>query len=107
MPNGPDKIIINHGGLRAYRAIIRGWFKGISIVLSGAMVLNQEIEEGGWSQDPDALAFLAEQEVDCAEIDNACERFLQAQAKFYSRQMDRNDRMRRWIDKKLAQQKTP
>lgn len=107
MPYAKNKFIINHGGLRSFWRIIKGWAGGLDEVMDSASFLGDEMEENDLLQDPEALAFLAEQELDCAEIDSACERFIKAQAKFHSRQMDRNDRMRRWIDKKLAQQKQP
>lgn len=109
MPNAPDKVIINHGGLRSFFYAISGWFHAIFEVLGpkrGAERLAWEIENNDWSQEQEAKDFLAEQEVDCAEIDKACETMIDALRKFHQRQMDRNDRMRVYIDNKLAQ-KTP
>lgn len=103
-----DKIIINDSGLRSFWFIIRGYFKGIGEVLDKAEYLGREIETNDWLFEPEALAFLKEQEAACARADAACQLAIDAVAEFHKGQMDRNNRMRVWVDKKLAQrQQTP
>lgn len=103
MPQIRDKIIVNSGNLGSFWAIIKGWFKGINRTMAGSDFLAQEIEDNGWLQEADALEFLKEQEADCTAVDNACAQFVRALDEFHAKQMDRNDRMRLWIDKMLSQ----
>ena len=106
MPGVKNKLIINGNGLRAFGQIIKGWFRGIGTVIEGSEFLAEEIEDNNWLWEPEALEFKKEQETDCAEIDAACQTFIEALSKFHANQMDRNNRMRQWVDKKLSQ-KTP
>lgn len=112
MPNSPDKIIINHGGLRSFQQIIDGYMDAIATTLvgeggrGGALMLGKEIEQGGWALLAEAKQFLAEQEKSCDEIDAAASIFVEALQAYHAAQIERNNRIRLWIDTKLAQ-RTP
>lgn len=103
-PRIVDKIIINDGALEAFRQIIKGYFKGIEVVMDGSNTLGQEIEANGWATEQEAKDFLSEQESDCLMIDSACHLFISQLRDFHSKQMSRNEAMRLWIDQMLAKQ---
>jgi hypothetical protein len=102
-PRLPDKIIVNDAALRAFRLMMNGCFEAAFVLLAAAGVMGEEIEQHGRHDEPEAKAFLEEQEQDCAAVDAAAQVFLQAICEFNARQMARNEKMRVWIDQKLAQ----
>jgi hypothetical protein len=106
MPYIRNKIIINDGVLLSFWFIVKGWLKGIGVVMEKGEFLAEEIEENGWLLEPDAIDFLHDQENDCAVIDAACHLFITQLADYHKKQMIRNDAMRLWVDAKL-QQKQP
>ena len=104
MPYAADKIRLNGGGLAAFSAIVAGYFNAIAITMASSEQLGDEIEERGWLKEEDALVFLQQQVADCLTVDKACGAFIKALAKYHANQMDRNERMRIWIDSQLSKQ---
>ena len=107
MPRMVDKIIINSGGLRSFRQIMKGWFAGIGTVMLDTQTLADEIESHGWGDDLEAKAILERQVGICKEADEACVKFIKALNKCHSEQMKLNEQTRVWIDVKLAAQNQP
>ena len=103
MPRIPNKIIINDFGIKSFLLIIKGYLLGILAVLKGSKNIGWEIEDGGFGGEPEAMKFLAEQQIWCANVDDACKDFIAALAEAHAAQMQRNDTMRLWVDKMRAQ----